>query len=50
MQDVIKGLKLNIKVGDAKFVGFGKIKVTGLVLYDKANNPAIEAKRSLCLY
>ena len=46
VQDVIKGLKLNIKVEDAKFVGFGKIKVTGLVLYDKANNPAIEAKEA----
>ena len=35
IQGIIKSLNLDIKVGDAKFVGYGKIKVTGLVLYDK---------------
>ncbi len=44
IQGIIKNLNLdNIKVEDAKFVGYGKIKVTGLVLYDKEMKPAIEA-------
>ena len=43
IQGIIKSLNLDIKVGDAKFVGYGKIKVTGLVLYDKEKRPAIEA-------
>ena len=46
VQEVIKSLNLNLKVGDAKFVGFGKIKVTDLTLYDKAGNPALEAKEA----
>ena len=46
VQEVIKSLNLNLKVGDAKFVGFGKIKVTDLTLYDKEGNPAIEAKEA----
>ncbi|MCP1224081.1 translocation/assembly module TamB domain-containing protein [Sebaldella sp. S0638] len=43
IQGIIKSLNLDIKVEDAKFVGYGKIKITGLVLYDKDKKPAIEA-------
>ena len=43
LQTIIKNLDLNIKVGDAKFVGYGKIKITDLIIYDKDKNPAIES-------
>lgn len=44
LQTIINSLNLDIKVGDAKFVGYGKIKITDLILYDKDKKPAIEAK------
>jgi translocation and assembly module TamB len=43
IQSIIKSLNLDIEVKDAKFVGYGKIKITGLVLYDKEKRPAIQA-------
>ena len=46
IQGIIKSFNLDIEVGDAKFVGYGKIKVTGLILYDKQKKPAVEANEA----
>ena len=46
IQGIIKSLNFDIEVKDAKFVGYGKIKVTGLILYDKQKKPAIEANEA----
>ena len=46
LDSILKDLNLNMTVGKVELAGYGKIKITDLVMYDKAGNPAIDAKEA----